>query len=199
MSSLDREIKILERDLAARPPRIAAHSDMPFAIFRYDPVEEYALRRAVRLLSIRMDQEHGRQVTFVSLSRLVWDAVRKHGGTEYLFKTETTRGFSAAQKHVNHLLNSPDFAPISDTLVGLLLPLDPGRDVVFLVRAGGFAPFIYRCSVLLEGLHRRTMVPIILFYPGSVGPGTDLRFYDIPLHDAVGAYNYRVSVYGART
>lgn len=199
MGSLNREIEILEHDLTARPPRIAAHSDMPFAIFRYDPIEEYELRRAARLLSIRMNQEHGQRVTFISLSRLVWDAVRSHGGTEYLFKTETTRGFSAAQLHVNHLLSSPDFEPINDTLVGLLEPLDPGYDVVFLVRAGGFAPFTYRCSVLLEGLHRRTMVPIILFYPGSVGPGTDLRFYDIPLHDAVGVYNYRVSVYGART
>lgn len=199
MSSLAAEIEVLERDLAARPPRIAAHSDMPFAIFLYDPGDEHALRSALRLLAIRLQQEHERQVTFVSLSRIVWDTIRRQGGTEYLFKTEATRGFAAAQQHVNRLLSSPDFAPIADTLAVLLRPLDPGSDVVFLVRAGGFAPFIYRCSVLLEGLHRRTMVPIILFYPGSAGPGTDLRFYDIPVQDAVGVYNYRVSVYGART
>jgi len=199
MSSLAKEIEVLERDLAARPPRIAAHSDMPFAIFRYDPSDEYALRSALRLLAIRLQQDHERRVTFVSLSRIVWDTIRRQGGTEYLFKTEAVRGFAAAQHHVNRLLDSPDFAPIADTLAALLQPLDPGRDVVFLVRAGGFAPFIYRCSALLEGLHRRTIVPIVLYYPGSAGPGTDLRFYDIPIQDAVGVYNYRVSVYGART
>lgn len=199
MSSLAREIEVFERDLAAQPPRIAAHSDMPFAIFRYDPGDEYALRSALRLLAIRLQQDHERRVTFISLSRIVWDTIRRQGGTEYLFKTEAARGFAAAQQHANRLLSSPDFEPIADTLAATLQPLDPGRDVVFLVRAGGFAPFIYRCSVLLEGLHRRTMVPIILFYPGSAGPGTDLRFYDIPVQDAVGVYNYRVTVYGART
>jgi hypothetical protein len=199
MSSLAREIEVLERDLAARPPRIAAHSDMPFAIFRYAPSEEYALRGALRLLAIRLEQEHGRRVTFVSLSRLVWDTVRRQGGVDYLFRTEAARGFAAAQRHVNRLLSSPDFEPIADALAAILQPLDPARDLAFLVRAGGFAPFVYRCSVLLEGLHRRTMVPLVLFYPGSAGPGTDLRFYDIPAQDAVGVYNYRVSVYGART
>ena len=44
MSSLAEEIKILEADLGARPMRIAAHSDMPFAIFRYPPSEEFPLR-----------------------------------------------------------------------------------------------------------------------------------------------------------
>ena len=199
MGSLEQEIEVLERDLAARPRRIAAHSDMPFAIFRYDPADEYPLRNALRLLAIRLQQEHDRQVTFISLSRLVWNTVRRQGGTEYLFKTEAARGFAAAQQHINRLLSSPDFEPIPDTLAARPQSLHPERDVVFLVRAGGFAPFIYRCSVLLEGLHRRTMVPIILFYPGSAGPGTDLCFYDIPTQDAVGVYNYRVSVYGART
>lgn len=199
MSSLAAEIEILERDLAAQPPRIAAHSDMPFAIFRYDPGQEYELRAALRLLAIRLQENHQRRVTFVSLARFAWDAVRTHGGTEYLFRTEAARGFAPAQQHVNQLLSSPDFSPIADALASRLASLDPSSDVVFLVRAGAFAPFIYRCSVLLEGLHRKTMVPIVLFYPGSAGPGTDLRFYDIPVQDAVGVYNYRVSVYGART
>ncbi len=199
MSSLDREIEVLEHDLAARPPRIAAHSDMPFAIFRYAPCDEYALRGALRLLAIRLQQEHNRRVTFISLSRLVWETVRRHGGVEYLFKTEMARGFAAAQQHVNRLLSSADFEPVADTVAALLRPLDPACDVAFLVRAGGFAPFIYRCSVLLEGLHQRTMVPLVLFYPGSAVAGTDLLFYDMPAQDAVGVYNYRVSVYGART
>ena len=199
MSSLAEELQVLERDLAARPPRIAAHSDMPFAVFCYNPADEYNLRRELRLLAIRLEQENGRHVTFVSLSRLVWNIVEREGGSEYLFKTEATRGFSAAQQHVNRLLSSSDFEPIVDTVADILAPLDPEKDVAFLVRAGGFAPFIYRSSVLLDGLHRRTGVPVIVFYPGSVSSGTDLRFFSIPTQDAVGVYNYRVSIYGART
>ena len=40
------------------------------------------------------------------------------------------------------------------------------------------------------------MVPIVLFYPGSAETGTDLRFYNLPVDSNLGAYNYRVRVYG---
>jgi hypothetical protein len=189
----------LKSDLTAHPMRIAAHQDMPFAIFRYAPSDEFLLRKQLRLMAITLQQEHGRKVTFVSLSRLVWNAVQTHGGTDYLYKTESTRGFHAAQQHVNHLLTSPDFQPASDALLLAMAALNPDKDMVFLVRAGGFAPGIFRVSVLLDGLHRQTKVPVILFYPGSARVGTDLRFYDIPADGNLGVYNYRVRVYGAES
>lgn len=199
MSSLVDNLKILETDLIAQPMRIAAHSDMPFAIFRYPPSDEFALRRQLRLLGISMEQQHRKRVTFISLSRLAWDVVRKYEGLEYLFKTETLRGFRAAQEHINHLLTSEDFQPAPDALMEIMRPLKPESDVVFLIRAGGFAPFIYRCSLLLDRLHRRTMVPTILFYPGSAAVGTDLRFFDLPVQGTPGVYNYRVKVYGVES
>ena len=199
MSSWAESLDQLKSDLTAHPMRIAAHQDMPFAIFRYAPNDEFLLRKQLRLLGITLQQEHGRTATFVSLARLVWEAVQAHGGTDYLYKTESTRGFDAAQQHVNHLLTSPDFAPASDALLSRMAALNPDKDVVFLVRAGGFAPGIFRVSVLLEGLHRQTRVPVILFYPGSARVGTDLRFYDIPADGNLGVYNYRVRVYGAES
>lgn len=66
MVSLSEGLEVLERDLAARPPRIAAHSDMPFAVFVYPPQDEYALRQHLRLLAIRLEADHARRVTFVS-------------------------------------------------------------------------------------------------------------------------------------
>lgn len=199
MSSLVDSLDQFKGDLTAHPMRIAAHHDMPFAIFRYTPSDEFLLRKQLRLLAIMLQQEHGCKVTFVSLSRLVWDAVRKHGGRDYLFKTESTRGFRAAQQHINNLLTSSDFQPASDALLSRMAALSPDKDVVFLVRAGGFAPRIFRTSVLLDGLHGHTMVPVVLFYPGSARVGTDLRFYDIPSDDNLGVYNYRVRVYGAES
>lgn len=199
MSSWTDSLNQLKSDLTAHPMRIAAHQDMPFAIFRYAPNDEFLLRKQLRLMAITLQQECGREVTFVSLSRLVWDAVRAHDGVDYLFKTESTRGFQAAQQHINHLLTSTDFMPASDALVSRMAALNPDKDIVFLVRAGGFAPGIFRTSVLLDGLHRHTKVPVVLFYPGSARVGTDLRFYDIPSDGNLGVYNYRVRVYGAES
>ena len=50
MSSLKERIERLEADLKAVPPRISVYHDLPFAILRYDPPEEWILRREARLL-----------------------------------------------------------------------------------------------------------------------------------------------------
>ncbi len=196
MQSLDESIKQLESDLSARPMRIAAHRDMPFAIFRYSPQDEYVLRKQLRLLAIGLSQNHAIKVTFISLARIVWDTISEFGESD-LYQTETLRGFDAAQKHINQLLTSSDFKPAAESVLQKMSSLVPDKDVVFLVRACGFAPYIYRTSHLLDNLHNRTLVPIILFYPGKVEVGTDLRFFDLPVKGALGVYNYRVKIYGA--
>jgi hypothetical protein len=198
MSSLVETIKQLEADLAARPMRIAAHSDMPFAIFRYPPHDEFALRKQLRLLAITLNQNHGRSVTFISLARIVWDTIHSFDKDD-LFKTESLRGFDAAQGHLNQLLTSTDFRPAADSVIEKIGSLLPEKDVVFLVRAGGFAPHIFRTSHLLDTLHNRTLVPIVLFYPGSADVGTDLRFFDLPSEGSIGVYNYRVKIYGVQS
>jgi len=52
--SLKERIDLLENDLNADPPRISVYHDLPFAILRYDPQEEWILRREVRFLSTRL-------------------------------------------------------------------------------------------------------------------------------------------------
>jgi hypothetical protein len=198
MASLPESIKQLEADLSARPIRIAAHSDMPFAIFRYAPNEEFALRKQLRLLAITLTQSHSLRVTFISIARIVWDTIRRFDEND-LFKTESLRGFDAAQRHINQLLTSIDFRPAVDSVLEKMSSLLPEKDVVFLVRAGGLAPYVYRTSHLLDSLHNRTMVPVVLFYPGSAEVGTDLRFFDLPVKGSLGVYNYRVRVYGAQS
>jgi hypothetical protein len=198
MFSLEKNLKTLEDDLTANPLRISAYHDLPFAIFRYAPEEEFELRKQLRLFAFGLEQNHGKRVHFVSLARLVWKIVSEQQGLDYLYKVETTRGFEAAQSHIHNLLSSPHFRPIADEVLATLEGLNPQKDVVFLVRAGGFAPAIYRCSVLLDELHRRTMVPIIFFYPGTAERATDLSFYNQPGAGSLGVYNYRVKVYGVQ-
>jgi hypothetical protein len=148
---------------------------------------------------VNLLNERGLHVTLVSLARIVWDTVRDHGGYDYLFETEARRGFPAAEQHIRQLMSSADFRPAADALVAKVRALSPEKAVVFLVRAGGFAPGIFRASVLMDSLHHRTMVPVVFFYPGSAVTGTDLRFFDMPTEGIPSTYNYRVRVYGAES
>ncbi len=55
MSSLKDSIAPLESDLKAVPPRINVYHDLPFAIMRYDPTDEWELRREIKLLATRLE------------------------------------------------------------------------------------------------------------------------------------------------
>lgn len=198
MFSLENNLKALEQDLVANPMRISAYHDLPFVIFRYNPEEEFELRKQLRLLSFGLEQKHGKRVRFISLSRLVWNVVSGTKDLAELHKVESVRGFEAAQTHLHNLLSSEQFRPIAKEVLAAIQDMAPAQDLVFLVRAGGFAPGIYRCSVLLDELHRQTMVPIVFFYPGSAERATDLSFYNQPGTGSLGVYNYRVKVYGVQ-
>ena len=52
MSSLKDSIAPLESDLKAVPPRINVYHDLPFAIMRYEPTDEWELRREIKLLVV---------------------------------------------------------------------------------------------------------------------------------------------------
>lgn len=194
MSSLEARIRQLEEDLGADPPRISAYHDLPFAVFAYDPAEEYAARGEIERLATRLEHR-GRQVRFISLARLVWQAIRETEGVPAIAQLERELGFGRAQETVGTLLSDPDFMPLADQVAAQARDLDPERSVLFLVRAAALAPALYRCARLLDELHGRTMVPAILFYPGTAEEGTALRFMNMEERGQAGAYNYRVKIY----
>lgn len=198
MSSLAEELNVLERDLISTPMRISAYHDLPFAIFRYDPRDEYELRKRIRLLGISLEQNHKRQVTYISLARILWKAIEETEGLDAIIKEESQRGFEKAQATVHTLLEDDDFMPSVDELVKKTINLDPKIDIVFLVRVAALAPDIYRCVVILDKMHGRTMVPMILFYPGTIEGQTDLRFMGMKIRAHQGTYNYRVKIYGGK-
>ena len=196
MLSLEEQLKTLEEDLTSSPLRISAYHDLPFAIFHYDPWDEYLCRRHVRLLAISLEQNHSKKVIFVSLDKILWKVIRETEGLEAIISEERQFGFERTQQTVFKLLSDADFMPFPDQLQNQMKNLNPEKDIVFLVRAGALAPNIYRCSVLLDSMHRRTMVPIILFYPGTAEGKTDLRFMNMQDRAYLGIYNYRVKIYG---
>jgi len=199
-SSLDEALKTLERDLTGDRSSIAAQSGIPFAILRYAPADEFRARRLLRLFAHSLEQQHHKRVAFVSLSKLVWRAVRESDGVDSLFETEIQTGFNAAQvKEVTNIIDGDPALNLSFGLAAQIMAqvekLTP--DLLFLVRTGALAPHIYRSSTLLHELHELGLTtPTILCYPGSAMIGTDLRFYDLPGGEGLGAYNYRVKIYG---
>ncbi len=192
MLSLKERIRLIESDLNADPPRISMTSDLPFAILRYDPDEEWSLRREMRLLATRLEQT-GRRVATISLAELLWRSIEESEGLNAIVDLERQRGFVTAESQVGSYLADPDWRCLTDLLTEELSGLDPARTIAFLWRTAALAPAAYHTSVLLEQMKGRTRVPTILFYPGT-WTGS-LNFMDLRGNmDPLGSY--RVKIYG---
>jgi hypothetical protein len=193
MPSLKERIELLEDDMRAVPPRISVYHDLPFAIFRYDPSDEWALRRETKLLVTRLEAM-GKEVHVISMSEFLWRAIDETEGLEAVVELERQRGYAAAQDQVTTYLSDRDWRPLAGLLAERLSGLVSAKSVVFLTRIAAMAPGIYHISKLLDQMHGKTRVTTILFYPGSIEGTTGLRFMDLKDREALG--NYRVKIYG---
>lgn len=195
MPSLKENLETLKKDLVVEPMRISAYHDLPFAMFCYNPHDEFEFRKNVRLFAHSLEQNHGRRVHFISLSKLLWSAIRETVGVKSIIDLEKSRGFENAQATINAVISDPAYKPIADTIAKEIEGLDPAKDIVFLVRTAAFAPAIYRSAILLDEMHRRTMVPIVLFYPGTAEAGGIPCFMGMPERGG-NPSNYRIKIYG---
>ena len=199
MSSLKDSIALLESDLKAVPARINVYHDLPFAIMRYDPTDEWELRREIKLLAKRLEAV-GKEVHIIPMSELLWTALEKvhqkddDEGLEAVIELEKQRGYVEAQQQVTTYLSSKVWIPLWDLLAERLASISPENSVVFLTRVAAMSPGIFHMSMLLDKMHGKTKVATILFYPGSIEGTTGLRFMDLKDREALG--NYRVKIYG---
>ena len=187
----DRLTQSLEPVLKQADPRphISAYHDMPYAIFRYSPEEEFAVRQAVALLRTRLEQA-GKRVTTISLAACLYAALDAEGlGTEALVDAEKAVGLETTIETIHQVLS--EYQPL-DRLSAARIPADadPLHDVVFIVRAGALFP-MYRTSSLLEQLKGTVQVPAVLFYPGELDGAAGLRFMGVL--DA--EHNYRPKIF----
>ena len=185
--------KALEPVLMAEDPRpqISAYHDMPYAIFRYLPEHEFAVRQEVAMLRTRLEQA-GKRVTTISLARCLQDAFDREGLTmKRIARAERQTGTDKMVDTVHAILSEETRQPLDD-LVAAHMPAeaDPLRDVVFITRAGALFPF-YRTSSLLEQLKGKVHVPSVLFYPGELDGAAGLRFMGVL--DA--EHNYRPKIF----
>jgi hypothetical protein len=187
----ERLTRDLEPKLRSPDPRplISAYHDMPYAIFRYPPEEEFAVRSEVRLLQTRLEQG-GKRITIVSLAECLTTALHAEGmGPEALAQAEVSVGLDKTIETVFEIISSCQ--PL-DKLVVEQIPTssDPLRDVAFIVRAGALFP-MYRTSSLLEQLKGKVEMPSVLFYPGLLEGAAGLRFMGVL--DA--EHNYRPRIF----
>jgi hypothetical protein len=137
MSDLENRIKHdLEAVLELADPRhrISAYHDMPYAIFRYEPGEEFDLRKQVRLLETRLTQK-GKRVKRISLAECLDEAMCSQRPLQDWFAAEREQGTDTIVETVHAVLS--EYAPLVD-LVAARMPDDPDplRDVVFILRTG---------------------------------------------------------------
>jgi hypothetical protein len=165
---------------------------------RYDPTDEWDLRREIKLLATRLEAV-GKEVHIILMSELLWSALEKvhqkddDEGLEALVELEKERGYVEAQQQVTTYFSSKVWIPLWDLLAERLASISPENSVVFLTRVAAMSPGIFHMSMLLDKMHGKINVATILFYPGSIEGTTGLRFMDLKDRDALG--NYRVKIY----
>ena len=189
-SDLEHRLRnVLEPLLELDDPRerISAYHDMPYAIFRYDPTEEFALRARVGLLQTRLEQR-GKRVTRISLAECLDVAMRSQRPLEEWFAAEREMGTDTVVDTVHAVL--AEYTPLVD-LVAERMPAnpDPLHDLVFILRTGALFP-AYRTFSLLEQLKGRVQVPTVLFYPGDLEGASGLRFMGV----LEAEHNYRPKI-----
>ncbi len=170
-------------------PKISAYHNMPYAIFRYPPDDEFAVRGEITMLRTRLEQA-GKRVTVISLATCLATALEREDITADEIKmTEEMTGTATMVDTIHKVLS--EYQPL-DALVAEQIPTkaDPFVDLVFITRAGALFPF-YRTSSLLEQLKGKVEVPAVLFYPGELDGAAGLRFMGV-----LGAeHNYRPKIF----
>ena len=170
-------------------PKISAYNDMPYAIFRYPPEDEFAVRAEITMLQTRLEQA-GKRVTRISLAECMASALAAENisGAE-LAEQEKSIGLDKAVETVSSILS--DYQPLDQLVLERMPPSpDPFRDIVFITRAGALFP-VYRTSSLLEQMMGTIQIPAVLFYPGEMDGAAGLRFMGIL--DA--EHNYRPKIF----
>ena len=170
-------------------PKISAYDNMPYAIFRYPPEDEFAVRTEISMLQIRLELS-GKRVTRISLAECMAAALTAEEMTfEALAEQEKSLGLEIVIDTVHNVLD--EYQPLDQLVLQRMPPAaDPTRDIVFIIRAGALFP-IYRTSSLLEQLMGTIQIPAVLFYPGDLDGAAGLRFMGIL--DA--EHNYRPKIF----
>lgn len=170
-------------------PEISSYDNMPYAIFRYNPEDEFAVRKELKLLQTRLERK-GKRVAIISLADCLQEALEASGLTpSRIGQAERQTGAAKVAETIHAVLSRRQ--PLDDLVADQISDeAEPTRDIVFITRAGALFP-MYRTSSLLEQLKGKVKVPAVLFYPGHLDGAAGLRFMGVL--DA--EHNYRPKIF----
>ena len=195
LRSLAHRVADLETALLS-PDSFGPSTDMPFAIFVYEPTCELELRKEVELLRTRL-QNQGRDVSLVDLGNLMWECLQSHpGGPDALLQLEESgeRLDNVVGDARTLLIGSRQDqpGPLERRVIAQLGRLDPRNGIGLLMRAGELFP-LYRTSALLERMISALRARTVLFFPGTLRGATELSFMGVREPSP----NYRPRIFAA--
>ena len=124
MTDFEKRLRIdLEPLLASPDPRekISAYHDMPYALFRYDPEQEFPRRREITMLTTRLTQK-GKRITRISLAQCLHEAITSQRPLEDWYEAEQAGTVEDTVQTITNILE--ERAPLVD-LVANRMPSNP--------------------------------------------------------------------------
>jgi hypothetical protein len=194
--SLEERLQELKKDLLHPDgPRVSRMGNYPFAIFQYDPVEEFEMRQHISGLISEL-RRNGWSVRHISLMKLLLDRLKNDAdpnavtnivATEKrMFERHRDRDIPEAIQRILEYLNEkvqidlegPDGLArnVIETIQAQCESEPAERTLILISRAGALYPF-YRTSGLLKYLDGNTFSAfVILLYPGQRIGKSRLKF-----------------------
>ena len=202
-SSLESSMAALRRDVLAN--NLSTMRNYHFAIFRYDPREEFKLRSQVRRLSDELKGK-GWNVLSISLQQLLIKRLKEEEPRviQSIIRTEKCLYQGDPERALNDLKHKiahyyvEGVDGIARDVIALVekfaqqYPDSCNRTLIFIGRTGALYPF-FRSSVLLKHIDGKTRnIPMVLLYPGERKDTSALSFMGEVSTDR----DYRPRIYG---
>ena len=154
----------------------ASSSAPPYALYVYEPEDEFAVRREMQDLRAYLTA-NGVNVAAVSLAQVFWDAVIDSGFYNNIVDAERDNPndpwvLRQVRESLHEILNEPP--TLADRVIAAVDEKSE-RTAVLLYRAGSLYP-VFRTSALLDDLRDRLRRPVVLLYPGHTVDPFGLRF-----------------------
>jgi hypothetical protein len=151
-------------------------SSPPYALYVYEPGDEFAVRREMRDLLAFLNAR-GVDVAAISLADLFWEAIDQSGFYESIVSAEKSNpsdGWALEQVHLSIREILTEKPSLADRVIAAVDD-KPEKCAVLLYRAGALYP-VFRTSALLDDLRERLRRPVVLLYPGTVVDPHGLKF-----------------------
>lgn len=181
---LSRALEEIRDDTTRYFERSSSTEVPPYFVYVYEPKDEYRARTDMADLKLAFEA-NGISCAAISLADLMWEAIEDSGDFDAIVAAEKTRpGDPKVLDDVHQTINEilREGPGLSGRVMSRMEEFPP-KSVAFLYRAGALYP-AYRTSSLLEDLHERLLVPVVLMYPGHVRGGVGLSFMGVcePAH-----------------